>query len=106
MKGRLLGVEAQDIEEELFIPLSRPLSQPDARQPPTMDNLHLSITLNNIPKRSFLNPPLKNSFFGFEGSGFEPPSINSLAMSKANFESNFMVGPRGNPRKNRNCRIW
>lgn len=70
VKGKLLGVKESDIEDEMFIPLSRPVKG-DAEM--GNDNLQMSISMSHIPKRSFLNGPLmKNSFLedNFQSGGF------------------------------------
>ena len=91
-KGKLLGVQSSDIEEELVIPLSRPDFQKKNRQG-TLDNLHLSVSLSQIPKRSFLNRPLlKNSSLGLDPSDANFHSINAQSSNTQDYESYVLVG--------------
>ena len=58
----------------------------------TADNLHLSISLNRIPKKSFLNKPLmKNSMLGLDGGDSNFTSLNNASNPKSNFESIVVV---------------
>lgn len=56
VKGSVLGVEANDIENKIVTPLSRPLKQPDYDREFGTNSIYNSVTPSIIPKQSFLNP--------------------------------------------------
>ena len=61
VKGSVLGIEEQDIREELVIPLSRPLKNLDNDQGYATNSMsYNSVGPSQIPKRSFLNPSAVN----------------------------------------------
>jgi hypothetical protein len=56
VKGSVLGVEPQDIENKMVTPLSRPFKQSDQDKAFGSNSFYNSITPSHIPKQSFLNP--------------------------------------------------
>ena len=56
VKGSVLGVEFEDIENKLVTPLSRPLKQPEYDRNFGTNSMYNSVSPSSIPKQSFLNP--------------------------------------------------
>lgn len=56
VKGSVLGVEANDIQNNIVTPLSRPFKQSDHDKAFGTNSMYNSITPSTIPKQSFLNP--------------------------------------------------
>ena len=54
IKGKVLGIEENDISEKLAIPLSRPMKEIDTRL--NKYTMMSSINLKAIQKTNFLNP--------------------------------------------------
>lgn len=56
VKGSVLGVEPQDIQNQLVTPLSRPFKDNEHDKVFGTNSLFNSITPDSIPRQSFLNP--------------------------------------------------
>ena len=82
VKGSVLGVEPQDIENNTVTPLSRPFKQSEQDKVLGTNSMYNSITPSSIPKNTFLNPSAVDFNFitHFEkGKNKEKPVFNKTS---------------------------
>lgn len=82
VKGSVLGVEPQDIENRIVTPLSRPFKDNDHDKAFGTNSLYSSITPLSIPKQSFLNPTTLDFNLLTESNTGEEPQDEKLLFNK------------------------